>query len=74
MKEIMITTAFIALDQLLKYAGLVASGGEAKEWIRGGDIWVNGESCTVVRKKLYPGDRVDVPDAGTFLIVAAHEN
>ncbi len=74
MKEIEIHTEEIALDQLLKYEGLAASGGEAKRMILEGDIWVNGESCQVIRKKLKPGDRVDIPDAGSFVIVKQNEN
>lgn len=68
MKEIRIQTPYIQLDQLLKFEGIVPSGGQAKEWIRQGDIWVNGEPCTVVRKKIYAGDRIDILDEGTFVV------
>ena len=74
MKEIEIHTEEIALDQLLKYEGLAESGGAAKRMILQGDIWVNGESCQVIRKKIKIGDRVDVPDEGSFLIVKKNEN
>ncbi len=74
MREVRIHTEFIALDQLLKLIGVAYSGGIAKQFIRSGDIWVNGEVCIVVRKKIYPGDRVDVPDEGTFTVVAEDEN
>ena len=55
MKKIEITTEFIKLDQLLKFAGLVMTGGEAKEIIQGGKVKVNGEICTMRGKKLYGG-------------------
>ena len=43
MKKIVITTEFIKLQDLLKFANLVESGGEAKERIQGGEVQVNGE-------------------------------
>ena len=58
MKKIEITTEFIKLDQLLKFAGLVMTGGEAKEVVTEGYVSVNGEVCTMRGKKIRPGDRV----------------
>lgn len=58
MKTIQITTEFIKLQDLLKFANLVASGGEAKERIQSGEVLVNGESCTMRGKKIRPGDDV----------------
>ena len=58
MKKIEITTEFIKLDQLLKFAGLVMTGGEAKEVVVEGYVSVNGEVCTMRGKKLRPGDVV----------------
>ena len=51
-----IETEFIKLDAALKYAALVATGGEAKEVIAEGMVTVNGETCTMRGKKLRPGD------------------
>ena len=56
MKKITITTEFIKLQDLLKFANLVESGGEAKERIQGGEVQVNGEVCTQRGKKLRKGD------------------
>lgn len=56
--EIKITTPFIKLDQLLKFAGLVSTGGEAKEVIFEGLVKVNGETATQRGKKIYPGDEI----------------
>ena len=42
MKTITITTEFIKLQDLLKFANLVETGGEAKELIQGGEVQVNG--------------------------------
>lgn len=60
MSEIKITTEFIKLDQLLKFAALVGSGGEAKALIQDGEVLVNGEVCTMRGKKLRSGDKVSV--------------
>lgn len=58
MKKITITTEFIKLQDLLKFANLVESGGEAKERVQGGEVQVNGEVCTMRGKKIRPGDTV----------------
>ncbi len=63
MEKIAITTEFIKLDSFLKFAALVGTGGEAKRIIADGLVGVNGETCTVRGKKLYPGDRVDFQGA-----------
>ena len=53
-----ITTEFIKLQDLLKFANLVATGGEAKERIQSGEVTVNGEVCTMRGTKIRPGDDV----------------
>ena len=58
MKTIIITTEFIKLQDLLKFANLVETGGEAKERIQAGEVTVNGEVCTMRGKKIRPGDDV----------------
>ena len=63
-----ITTPFIKLEALLKYAGLVGTGGESKIRITEGAVLVNGEVCTVRGRKLHPGDRVEL--GGEVLLVA----
>lgn len=58
MREIAIHTEFIRLQDLLKLAGAVETGGEAKERIQGGETQVNGQVCTQRGRKLRPGDDV----------------
>ncbi|MEY8260829.1 RNA-binding S4 domain-containing protein [Oscillospiraceae bacterium 50-60] len=58
MKTIVISTEFIKLQDLLKYAGLVETGGKAKELIQGGQVQVGGEVCLQRGKKIRPGDDV----------------
>lgn len=57
-----INTEFIKLDSFLKFAGLVETGGIAKEIIAEERIKVNGEICTMRGKKLRDGDVVSVPE------------
>ncbi len=54
--NVKISTEFIKLDQLLKYAGISLSGADAKELILSGVVCVNGEVCTMRGKKMRPGD------------------
>ena len=58
MKTMTITTEYIKLQDLLKLANAVETGGEAKECIQGGEVKVNGEVCIMRGKKLRPGDTV----------------
>lgn len=53
-----ITTEYIKLDALLKFAGAVETGGEAKQAVQEGEVTVNGEVCTMRGKKCRPGDVV----------------
>lgn len=62
MNKISISTEFIKLDALLKYANLVSSGGEAKILIADGQVMVNGEVCLMRGKKIRPGDTVSLGD------------
>ena len=55
-QDVPITTEFIKLQDAMKLANLVESGGEAKVVIQEGEVLVNGEVCTMRGKKLRPGD------------------
>ena len=69
-QELAITTEFIKLQDALKYANLVMSGGEAKTLIQEEQVLVNGEVCTMRGKKLRPGDPFGF-DGRTYRIHAA---
>ena len=58
MREIVITTEHIKLQDLLKFAALVGTGGEAKERVQAGEVQVNGAPCLQRGKKIRPGDEV----------------
>ena len=66
--EVKIHTEFIKLQDLLKFAGAVETGGDAKLIIQEGRVSVNGEPCSMRGKKLRPGDRA-VIDSETELVV-----
>ena len=65
--KIEITTPYIELDSFLKFAGVCYTGGEAKIAIKEGCVAVNGEICTMRKKKLYDGDVVEI-DEQTFAV------
>lgn len=56
-KKVSIQTEYIKLDSLLKFAGVLETGGQAKEVIQSGQVLVNGEPCIQRGKKLRPGDK-----------------
>lgn len=57
-EEVPIHTEFIKLQDFLKFANAVESGGMAKNMILAEEVKVNGEVCTMRGKKLRPGDKV----------------
>jgi len=66
-----IHTEFIKLQDALKYANVVYSGGEAKQLILDGQVSVNGEVCTMRGKKLRTGDKFTF--MGQTFVISAHE-
>lgn len=57
-QSVHIDTEYIKLDSLLKLAGAVMTGGEAKHAIQMSFVRVNGNICVERGKKLRPGDVV----------------
>lgn len=66
-EKIEIRAAPIELTQLLKFAGVFDSGGEAKHAINNGQVTVNGEVEKAARKKILDGAIIGV--AGRTLVV-----
>ena len=58
MATITITTEYIKLQDLLKFAAIASTGGEAKIMVQEGQVTVNGEVCTQRGRKIRPGDDV----------------
>ena len=55
-----IHTEYIDLLQFLKATGIAATGGEAKAIVDEGFVTVNGETESRRRRKLRPGDTLDL--------------
>jgi len=51
---------FVELYKILKFEGISESGGAAKQAIADGLVSVNGEVETRKRKKISPGDQIEV--------------
>jgi len=66
--ETAIKTPFIKLDSLLKLAGICMTGGEAKIRIEEGEVFYNGEPCSMRGKKVYPGDTVTCGDVTVAVV------
>ena len=69
METISIHTEYIKLQDAMKLANIVYSGGEAKAMIQEGAVLVNGEECTMRGKKLHDGDSFTF-DGQTYRITA----
>ena len=71
MTDIEIHTENIRLDQFLKLAGAVPSGGVVKELIAEGAILRNGEVETARRRKLVQGDIITVDGTDIYRVTRA---
>ena len=69
---VVISTEFIKLQDAMKYANIVYSGGEAKQLILDEQVKVNGETCTMRGKKLRPGDKFEFE--GQVYLICIHES
>lgn len=70
MEEIAIVTSSIQLDQFLKWAGIVESGGQVKLFIEDGLVKVNGLQVNERRKKIKLGDIIEIEDIGKWKVTA----
>jgi len=59
MRDVILKTEPVELHKILKFEGLVPSGGVAKLAIESGDVMVNGEVETRKRKKIVAGDIIE---------------
>lgn len=67
--KVQIKTEFIKLDSLLKFAGVVETGGIGKEIILEERIKYNGIICTQRGKKVYKGDKIQIDEIKTEIVV-----
>ncbi|WP_125568490.1 S4 domain-containing protein YaaA [Companilactobacillus insicii] len=61
-QKITIDTEFITLGQLLKDAGIISTGGQAKWFLQENSVSLNGEPENRRGKKLRKGDVVVIDD------------
>jgi ribosome-associated protein len=72
-QTVAIRTETIALGALLKWAGVVATGGEAKTLIAGRRVLVNGQVEVRRGRRVGAGDLVAVQGGPTLLVTRAHD-
>jgi ribosome-associated protein len=57
--EFRLKSDFIELDNLLKVLELVSAGAEARQSILAGEVKVNSQPESRIRRKIRPGDLVE---------------
>jgi len=67
-EKINISSEYITLGQLIKFANIVSSGGMVKAILAEKKIYVNDILEARRGKKLYPGDKVLIKSIGTYRI------
>ena len=67
-EDIEIEPEEIQLDQFLKWAGVLPSGGEVKALLAEGLIFRNGEKESARRRKLHDGDVIEITDMGAWRV------
>lgn len=68
-RAIGIREEYITLAQLLKMAGVIGTGGEAKHYLAENIVIVNGEPEQRRGKKLRPGDLIIAPGAAAIRLI-----
>ena len=70
-RRIAISSEFIRLDSLLKYAAVASTGGEAKVMILNGEVFLGGKPCLQRGRKIRPGDVVRI-GRKSLLVTSKH--
>ena len=70
MEEITIHSEEIQLDQILKLAGAIPTGGALKPLLAEGSVFLNGAGETARRRKLHAGDVVEIRGMGRWKVAA----
>lgn len=68
MEKVNFRDEFVTLNQFLKLAGVVMTGGEGKALILSGAVYVNGEQEIRRGKKIRNGDKVKVANSSVEYI------
>jgi ribosome-associated protein len=72
-REVPIRGESIRLGQLLKLAGLVGGGGEAKAFLANTPVLVNGEPDARRGRQLHPGDVVRAGEEELRIVAAGSD-
>lgn len=67
--EVVIDTEYISMDKLLKFSGIADTGGQAFIMVEDGIITLNGVLVTEKRKKVRPGDVVNIDNQVELTVV-----
>ncbi|MFT5561670.1 MAG: ribosome-associated protein [Candidatus Azotimanducaceae bacterium] len=70
MRDVEITKEPVELYKILKFEGVVSSGGQAKAVIDDGQVSVNGEVETRKRKKIVAGDVIEFMDEKLNIVLS----
>ena len=73
LEKIAIADDSIQLDQFLKFAGALPTGGAIRPFLADGKVYRNGEKETARRRKLHPGDIVRIEGLGEWQFVRETE-
>jgi ribosome-associated protein len=71
MRDVPVRQGEIALGQLLQFAGLVDTGGQAKQLLLSDEVLVNDEPESRRGRKLHEGDTVEVTGQEPIRITVA---
>lgn len=67
--NIQVLSNYITLGQFLKEINVISTGGQAKYFLANYDITVNSIIERRRGRKLYHGDRIQIPDVGEYQIL-----
>lgn len=70
MYHVEIDEAYITLQQFLKAAEIISSGGMAKHYLEASPVIVNQASENRRGRKLYPNDIIEIDGHEPFMIIA----
>lgn len=74
MEKVYFVDEYVTLNQFLKIAGIAYTGGEGKEMIQEGLVFVNGEQELRRGKKIRKGDEITISGSDVVYVAENEEN
>ena len=74
MEKVYFVDEYVTLNQFLKIAGIAYTGGEGKEMIQEGLVFVNGEQELRRGKKIRKGDEITISGSDIVYVAENEEN